>query len=170
MSFRRRFKKHYSFLKRRTYSYIIDHTLILFINLFVTYAYLDFFTNEFFTHFAISIDGLEKTHHINFILTYISYFTFSYFFFNGLTLGQKCIGIKVTKEKNFSMKGLSFFDSLKRSIINYFCYKSFFSLFFLCLLQKDFKGLPDILSGTKTQLNTPVIVIEQNDYISKEAA
>ena len=170
MSFQRRFKFHFLFLKKRFVSYLIDHFLIVLLNIFCTFAYFEYFTQDIFHQYAISLNGLTKAYQFNFAPIYFAYFTSSFLLLNGQTPGQKYMGLMVIKTNSITNAKLTFSQSFRRSLINYLCYQSYFTLFLLCLFQKEFKGLPDILSGTKLRFETPVLKQRQIEKSFLKAA
>ena len=92
------------------------------------------------------------------LIIFISYFTISFYFTNGQTLGKKIFKLKVHSRFN---KEITLFDSFSRAMAYFICMLSVYTLFIIPFFRKDKKGVPDWLSHTFVGDESLVFVREE---------
>ena len=136
-------------MKNRINAFSIDITFIIALNM----AFLNAFKNHFelitahlhsvtstsFNLYYPVVDALTT------VIIFLSYFTLSFYFSNGQTIGKKIFKLKV--HSRFDMQ-ISIIDSLARAIGYLICMFSLYSLFLIPFFRKDKKGIPDWFSQT----------------------
>jgi uncharacterized RDD family membrane protein YckC len=79
-------------------------------------------------------------------ITIISYFTCSYYMFNGKSVGKALFGLRVFSKYH---KEITFYDSFRRALGYFTCMIPMNLLFAIPFVNKSAKGLPDWLSETE---------------------
>lgn len=94
-------------------------------------------------------------------LVFISYFTFTLYFFNGSTAGKSLMKLKVI-DHNTNQQTLSLKTSFRRSLGYFLNFLSFGSLFVINFIRKDQLGYADFYSKSAT-----VSLIRFNEKINQ---
>lgn len=144
-------------LLRRLWAFCVDTFLIFAIKEGLFYSYMNFI-KAFFYQLQLSqqksiIEHLSNLNPFLTFATFMAYFTISYYWGHGKTVGKLIFHISVVPENYLEAKSkkdlhLSFFDAFARSVGYVICYLSALVLYALPLIRKDRRGIPDYLSKT----------------------
>lgn len=134
-------------LSKRLYAFNIDLVMILFIekSLMNLYA-LHTKQLTFFNPIQISNLLMKPLDTLLLTTTIISYFTLSYYMFNGKSVGKSLMGLRVFSKFH---PEITLYDSFSRSLGYFTCMVPMNILFAIPFLTKSGRGLPDWLSETE---------------------
>ena len=136
------------FYKARIKSWVIDHLLILSLSTFIYVSFYFYFINILPEEVVFSFDGSIVAFKLILSFSYLAYFFFMNYYFQGKTIGQLYTGIGSINNYNFTMKQLSAWSCIQRSAANYICFKLYFIFFLIPLINKNQKSFADIVSNT----------------------
>ncbi len=134
-------------LTKRVYAFTIDLAVILLIQKTLINLYVSFFDSiTFFQNSKIDSSRMQALDGVIMILIMISYFTCSYYIFNGQSIGKGLLKLRVISTKSHE---IPIADAFIRANAYLFCLLPVLQfLFVIPFINKDAKGLPDWLSNT----------------------
>ncbi|OIQ18986.1 MAG: hypothetical protein BM556_06795 [Bacteriovorax sp. MedPE-SWde] len=149
--------------KSRTYAFITDLYCIVFLNKFVSFAWMTF-VNKYISNIALGNKGAAKTlftgtSNLSLAIIYTSYFFFFYYLAEGRTIGKMLFKLKVYANHERS-RSLSAKESFTRSIGYLFCNFLFFIPFATIYFRKDSKSIADYISGTYVLRDDELIILD----------
>lgn len=149
-----------SLLSKRIYAFTIDLAVIVFLQKSLINLYT--FSFKQMTFFKGTDLSSQMEHPLETLLTtilVISYFTLSYYLFNGQSIGKTLFKMRVLSKDHVEM---TLFESFARANGYFICLFPLSILFIIPFLTKSSRGIPDWLSRTE------VVTEEFAAQLSKE--
>jgi len=136
----------YYFLKR-AFAYILDLIFIEILSQTICTVLTISLTRLIGYRFELTYEYSEIATRIQFIITHVSYFFFSYYLYDGQTLGLKTFNLQV-KQNGFNNHRLKLSSCLNRAIANFVLFELYLIPNIILLANSKNKTMPDYLSDS----------------------
>lgn len=170
MRLKNKLKLFYRFYLKRLFAYLIDHIAIYFLSEILSILIISSLYRLRLLGLQLSYSHWENTQHIHFLMSYLSYFFFCFYLYQGRTIGLSLVKLQV-KGIGFNQPSLTLKAAMIRSISNYVSYRIYCIPFWLMVINRNNQNLSDlasdsIISYDNRSTEAPV----QKDKIKKQAA
>ena len=148
MYFKRATRLLFPLFKKRITAWLIDHAIVSVMTLFMCLSFSLFFSALMPRGTEFTFIGLMTSMKFIFLFSYLTYYFFCNYFFDGTTVGLKSAGLQLNLSMNYQVRGLDLNTALRRTVGTYICLRSYFLLFCTPLITQSRKSFSDYLSDT----------------------